>query len=216
MERPLDMVVLNLLFFLFYVLGCGSLMPTGGEGIKELCLIYNLCYLFCVSVRPPVLHLRKVRSEEIVRRVFMTVVCFALLAEISTGFVDKKLLDFKMNLLFFVLFCICLLFSRLNIRYMVKSFRKMGRNTVSVFFVGSAPNMLELYNEMMGDLSHGYRVKGYFNDTPSSVFPENIPCLGSVADVIPYLEKNNSKGVRQLYCCLTSDREGDIRDIIFI
>ena len=119
-----------------------------------------------------------------------------------------------MNLLFFVLFCICLLFSRLNIRYMVKSFRKMGWNTVSVFFVGSASNMLELYNEMMGDLSHGYRVKGYFNDTPSSVFPENIPCLGSVADVIPYLEKNNSKDVRQLYCCLTSDREGDIRDII--
>lgn len=213
----LDIVVLNLLFFLFYfyVLGCDSLIPVEGEErVKELCLIYNLCYLFCVSVRPPILHLRKVRSEEIVRRVFMTVICFALLAEISTGFVDKKLLDFKMNLLFFVLFCICLLFSRLNTRYMVKSFRKMGRNTVSVFFVGSAPNMLELYNEMMGDLSHGYRVKGYFNDTPSSIFPENVPWLGSVADVVPYFEKNNLKGVRQLYCCLTSDRENDIRTII--
>lgn len=214
MVVALDMLVLNLLFLSFYM-GRTTWMPHWDSGnIKELCVVYNLCYLFCVTIFPPVLQMYKVRPDEIVRRVFTTVVAFALLAEISTGFLDHALLDFEKNALYFTLLCILLFISRLTSRFVVKQMRKMGRNTHSVVFVGANSNMLDLYGEMMGDPSCGYRVLGYFNDAENPLFPEKIPWLGPVADVIPYLDAPENEKVQDVYCCLTSDREKEIRSVI--
>lgn len=214
MVVAIDMMVLNLLFLLFYSGRFTWMEHWNSENIKVLCLMYNLCYLFSATIHPPVLQMRKVRSDEIIRRVFTTVLWFAILAEICTGFIDHSLLDWWKNLLFFVTLCGLLICSRLTSRFVVKQMRKMGRNTHTAIFIGATDNMLELYKEMKEDPSSGYRVRGYFNDEKSPLFPENIPWLGKVDDVIPYLSAPENEVVQQAYCCLTSNRAKDIHAII--
>lgn len=210
----LDVLVLNFLLILFYVVGEKWIPDVVHFNVRDIFIIYNLCYLFCVTIHPPILQMYKVRPDEIVRRVFITVFWFAVLAEICAGFIDHSLLDLQINLIFFSLFGALLLASRLTSRFLVKQMRKMGRNTHAVIFVGATSNMLELYTEMMGDPSCGYRVQGYFNDVKSVLFPDEIPWLGEVKDVLPYLEASKNEKIQQLYCCLPSLRETEIRAII--
>ena len=210
----LDLVVLNILIYLFDSYGSSWLPEWSGSNIRDIYMVYNLCYLFCITLNPPILQMNKVRPDEIVRRVFTTVFCFALLAEIATGFINQSLLNLEINIVFFLILCICLWGSRLASRWAVKRARKMGRNVQSVVFVGASSNMMDLYQEMMSDPSCGYRIKGYFDDTPSSLFPTDIPYLGEIDQIIPYLDSPENESVQQLYCCLPSKREKEIRKII--
>lgn len=74
--------------------------------------------------------------------------------------------------------------------------------------------MLELYNTLMDDPSRGYHVRGYFNDVENPEFPEEIPYLGEISLMNDYLDLPENSNVESVYCCLTSNRSREIRDII--
>lgn len=209
-----DLLILNLLIYAFFKLGDSWIPQWQGGAIRDIFLVYNLCYLYCITQNPPILQMNKVRSDEIVRRVFITVFWFALLSGIATGFMNKSLLAPKANIIFYLLLCILLWFSRLTSRWFVKKIRATGKNTQSVVFVGASSNMLDLYHEMMSDSSCGYHINGYFDDAPSPLFPANIPYLGNISQIIPFLESPTNEHIEQLYCCLPSKREKEIRGII--
>ena len=214
MVVALDLLVLNLLISLYTVVGIGFVPEAVINHTRDIFIVYNLCYLFCVTLNPPILHMYKVRPDEIVRKVFFTVFWFAVLAEVCSGFIDRSMLDLTFNLLFFISLGVLVMFSRLSSRIFVKNMRKLGRNTRSVVFVGATSNMIELYHEMMGDPAFGYRLQGYFDDTKSPLFPDDIPWLGTIDQVTEYLDTPENQGVQYLYCCLPSSREKEIRTII--
>lgn len=58
-----------------------------------------------------------------------------------------------------------------------------------VVLVGSHENMQELYHSMADDLTSGYRVIGYFEDSPSRCYPDGVTYLGQPKEVISYLEQ---------------------------
>lgn len=82
-----------------------------------------------------------------------------------------------------------------------------------VVLVGSHENMQELYHSMADDLTSGYRVIGYFEDSPSRCYPDGVTYLGQPKEVISYLEQNAGK-IAQLYCSLPSIRSAEIVPII--
>ena len=210
-----DLCALNLLIALFFFLGRHTwLSEWAGDSVYEILFVYNICYLYCIRVFPPVLYFNKVRSDEIVRRVFTTVFWFAVLAEIATGCLDRTLIAILPNILFFVALMLLVGFCRLTFRGLLKIARKHGRNTHQAIFVGDGEHMMDLYKEMIEDSSYGYRVRGYFNDTPSSLYPENIPWLGKVCDVIPYLQSRTDDKILNLYCGLHSAYAPQITSII--
>ena len=59
----------------------------------------------------------------------------------------------------------------------------------------------------MSELSTGYRVLGYFEDKDSKHLPDTITRLGTVSDLVAWLEKNP---VDQVYCNLPSSRSHEI------
>lgn len=124
-----DLLVLNMLLWLFYSGRDFGLSPVGVIGGREFILISNLCYLFCVALFPPILQMNNVRSDEIVRRVFNTVWWYAALVIFGTWFISKTFEVFWTGILFYFLLFLCLSISRLVSRYLVKRMRRMGRNT---------------------------------------------------------------------------------------
>ena len=82
-----------------------------------------------------------------------------------------------------------------------------------VVLVGSHENMQELYHSMTDDPTSGYRVMGYFEDSPSDYYPEEVAYLGQPKEAIEYLERNSGK-IAQLYCSLPSVRSAEIVPII--
>jgi len=96
-------------------------------------------------------------------------------------------------------------------RYLLKRYREYGGNSRTVVLVGSNKNMAELYQEMAGDPTTGFRISGYFCDLPSNDFPESIPYLGQPKEVVTYLQQHH---IEQVYCCLPSARSHEIVPII--
>lgn len=209
-----DLLVLNLLLWLFYS-GCDfGFSPLGIISGREYILISNLCYLFCVALFPPILQMNDVRSDEIVRRVFNTVWWYAALVIFGTWFICKALDIFWMGILYYVILFLCLSVSRLVCRYLVKRMRRMGRNSKHVVFIGASSNMVELYKNLMGDPSCGYCVRGYFNDVENPDLPDEIPYLGEISQLNEYLEAPENHEIESVYCSLASNRSREILEII--
>ena len=209
-----DLIVLNLLIFCFYRLGESSwLSDWYGDGIGDIEFIYNLCYLLGVSAFPPVLHLNIARTDQIAKRVFCATILFAVLAIFCTFLLDRSLLDLKVNLLFFVTFLLILFVSRITLRFIIKSIRRHGRNVHTVVFVGAGDQMIELYNEMMTETSYGYNILGYFSGKPAKAFENKLKYLGTLVDVIPYLQTNKKDKTINLYCGLNIQHAEEIKQI---
>lgn len=77
--------------------------------------------------------------------------------------------------------------------------------------MGDNKNMIELYREMTQNSTVGFRVNGYFSDSLSRNFPENVPYLGHPKEVVAYLAKHHTD---QIYCSLSSDYSYEIVPII--
>ncbi|MBR2360200.1 MAG: undecaprenyl-phosphate glucose phosphotransferase [Bacteroidaceae bacterium] len=211
-----DLCVLNLLIAFFHFVG--SQYWTSHWNSDELLtsfFVYNICYLYCIGIWPPILYFNKVRSDEIVRRVFSSLFWFAVLTIVAFSCLNNAVTVTLPGILFFVILIVLVTFSRLTLRGLLKIARKRGRNTHQVIFVGDGDHMLELYNEMTEDPSYGYRIRGYFNDTKSELYPESIPWLGKLDDVTPYLQSHtNGSKILNLYCGLHSADGVKINQII--
>src|SRR5699024_3815645 len=96
-------------------------------------------------------------------------------------------------------------------RHILKLYRRSGGNSRTAILVGDGSNMVELHHEMTGDPTSGYRVVGYFAESPSYLYPEHLPYLGVPEQVVPYLSSNN---IEQVYCGLTSAHSKEILPII--
>ena len=210
-----DLLVLNILLSLF--LRCfRSWLPEnlGWDNCSLVYFVFNIVYLFSVSVKGPILQMRKVRPEQIVGRVFTTVLFFSLLSFLGLNYVAPFRYPLSFSLAFFVVLFVLVTISRLSSRAFIKWFRRRGRNTRDVLFVGSYPNMVDLYNEMMGDPTTGYRVLGYFDDEPKENLGIPIPYLGGVDTLSVYMKRTHFHPMGRVYCCLPSSRALDIRKIV--
>ena len=103
---------------------------------------------------------------------------------------------------FIILF---LFFYRWTLRKCIKWYRKRGRNTMTVIFIGNINVASELYKTMESDPTTGYKVKGYFADEPrTNVTGENY--LGKPEEALDYIENHQ---LHQVYCLLPSS-ENDL------
>lgn len=201
-----DLCVLNLLITLFHFAGSRHWVTHwGNDELLVAFFVYNICYLYCLTIWPPILYFHKVRSDEIVRRVFSSVLLFAILTIVAFSCLNNAVIVTLPGILFFISLVILITCSRLTLRKLLKIARKRGRNTHQVVFVGDGEHMLDLYHEMTEDPSYGYRIRGYFNDTPSTLYPASIPWLGKLDDVTPYLQSHTEGSkILNLYCGLHS------------
>lgn len=158
-----DFFLLNLLIWLFV-----EFLPEMKCWVWEMkwaFLFANNLALFISEMRfSTIVHHRVVSAGDVVQRVTGLVLVQLFFAYLLLSPVGDTLLMGKIMLMFEPPFFALLILSRLMERWMVKRFRRMGRNSRSVTFVGNDPELLRLYNELVNDPTTGYRIRGYYGD----------------------------------------------------
>ena len=124
----------------------------------------NLTLLLSQLFFSTIIYRRYVRGGAIIRRITSLAVLQSLLT-----YILLRIMGFHVPIGWFQLnigicFFVCLLIKRIIERGIVKLYRESGRNTRSVIFVGSDPELINLYDKMKKDPSLGYDVLGYYAD----------------------------------------------------
>ncbi len=199
-----EFVLLNIFLFIVWT-------SMGLRGVEKALLTWSVSivigFLFC----PPMVFMRKVRSEQVASAVLKTSVLII--------FVFYALLNIlkapKMKFMYYVIFAVCvfiiIFISRMVWYRVIRRWRFSGRDNIKAVFVGSGMNMSALYEDMTNDASAGYTVVGYFDDSPSVDSMEEIEYLGRVNELFGWLEEHK---VNYLFCNLPSDRSKEIYKII--
>lgn len=208
-----DVLLLNLLLWGFELIFCNRFYQGNSTSLLQGMVLLSLCYLVCNMQSGVVLHHPVVRSEQIMIRVLRNMVPFVLFSICLLSFFHFEFFRSKLFGLFYVALLLILIIYRLTFRYFLELYREKGNNVRMVVLVGSHENMQELYHSMTDDPTSGYRVLGYFEDSPSNYYPDEIAYLGQPKEVVKYLEQNADR-IEQLYCSLPSARSADIVPII--
>lgn len=212
-----EIMWINVLFFIVFN-GYFREISYAGESLSQVSMmglwlasLLSLCYIVGIWMRPISFYYRSSRSGSIVQNVVILSFYMAVLFLCLVGFsVGLSIFTIKKLLLFYFLVVVVLILLRYFARWTIRYIRCHGRNIHRVVFVGGKDNILELYQEMKNPF-YGYKVLGYFCESPITTFPEELTYLGDVSATIPFLQKNH---VQQLYCCLPSAQAEDIRPII--
>lgn len=178
--------------------------------LEKYLVIVNMCYATTSSIFRVQLHQRFTSPERIIGRISMSVTMYILLfigiSSLLRIYVPRS---FFLNC--YLILLVLLSTWRIGMRFLVKHFRSIGRNSTTAVIVGGASNARELYEKLTGDPSLGYRVLGVFDDEPLHDFPPSAKWLGHVSAVIPYLRRN---AVDTLFCSLPSSKAHAIVPLI--
>ena len=208
-----DLILLNLLLWGFeQFLGNRFWCENCGSILQGMALI-TLCYLLCNMHSGVILHRSVVRPEQIMVRVLRNMVPFVLLSVCILLLFHFEFSHSRLFGLFYIVLILVIVSYRLAFRYFLELYRKQGGNVRKVILIGSHENMQELYHAMTDDPTSGYRVLGYFEDSPSDRYPSDVSYLGHLQEVNNFLKQNVGR-VDQLYCSLPSARSAEIVPII--
>lgn len=207
-----DLCLLNIIFIsLYHIFDYQTLGNEFTHSLSQLLVLLNLVYLLCNYSNGVVLYKRIVRPERIVHRALRNTTLHAALFISLATLADIGTSSLRFFVCFYSVFFICLTIYRLLFRYFLKKYRLHGGNSRTVILIGSNKNMTELYQEMAGDPATGFRIVGYFCDSPSDEFPPNVPYLGHPKEAVAYLQQHH---IEQVYCCLPSACSHEIIPII--
>lgn len=159
-----DFVILNLLVWLF--VEYHFIVKEWSWEMKWVFLFCNNLALLVSELRfSTVVHLRLVSVADILRRVLGLVVMHSLVAYVLLKTMSVSISSGHVMLMFLPPFFGLLLLTRLVERLSVKHFRRTGRNTRMVTFVGNDPELLAIYDRLVNDETRGYRFLGYYADS---------------------------------------------------
>ena len=178
-----DFLLLNILLLLFFRY---NPLMNGWEAtkIRIFFVTINVALLVGQYYRSTIIHLRNVNLEDIAKRVLgLAIVTIAVAYMMMKGIslnntrVGVQLITFGIG------WTICLFISRYVERQIIKSYRKLGRNTRMATFIGSDPELVGILRRLKNDATLGYQLKGYYGDEH----------LEKLVDEIEEVEEKNKK-----------------------
>ena len=208
-----DIILLNLLLWMFTSIWENRSLFEYSMPLLQNMALMTLCYLVCNIRSGVILHRPVVRPEQIMLRVARNMIPFVLIVFGLSYIFHFECVNLRQLGIFYIVLIIVIISYRLTFRSILELYRKSGENVRKVVLVGSHENMQELYHAMTDDPTSGYRVLGYFEDSPSDRYPQDVPYLGQPNEVSVFLEKHAGE-INQLYCSLPSVRSAEIVPII--
>lgn len=172
-----------------------------GSYARTSLLIVGLIYAFFVMKRGVILYKRDTHDFQIPLLVLKNVLSFGIVGFLLISITDAVLLSVRHCLFFLLWLFVLSSVYRLIIRYIVKWWRKNDKHIRHAVIVGGTTSNYILYHELVGVEYLGYKVEGYFNDEPNSLFEQaNCTYLGKPEAIIGYLKEH--KNIHELYCCM--------------
>ena len=155
----------------------------------------NLALILAQSQFSTVVHLRFASAGDIVKRVLLLSTTFTFFTYVLLKALTSSYPIGRVMIVFGPIFFILLILSRIVERLIIKRFRKLGRNTRNVVFVGNDSELATLYYKLISDSTTGYKFMGYYADE-------------EMAEPTDYQDKENKMNVPKL------ERLGTIKDLL--
>ena len=222
-----DFLLLNILLLLFFHL---SPLVTGwvATKIRIFFITLNVALLIGQYYRSPIIHLRNVVLEEIAKRVLGLAIITIVLAYIIMKGISLSHTRVGIQLISFgIIWTISLFISRYVERQVIKSYRKLGRNTRMATFIGSDPELIGILRRLKDDATLGYQLKGYYGDEHLEKLvdeieelknnknePVRLKRLGSYEELLDVIKKDEELDLGdELYMCVSRMDRDSIRDV---
>ena len=179
-------------------------------------LANNIALMISQTRFRTVVHERLVTATDILRRVILLTMTHVVLAYMLLKFMDYEMSVGWLLLQLDTVIVILLIITRFIERKGVKRMRQSGRNIRLVTFVGSDPELQNIYMKLMREMARGYKVQGYYADAELPAMPngEVLEHLGSMADLMD--NQDNPKQLQisdDLFVCLSRRDRDTVRKL---
>ena len=134
------------------------------KNIDLFVLISNASLIISQIFYSTIIYQRLIGAGDVLRRVISLTILHAVLSYFILRVYDIGIPVGWMVFGIGTAFVILLLIKRLFERGFIRLYRESGRNTRTITFVGSDPELLNLYEKMKKDPTLGYNVLGYYAD----------------------------------------------------
>lgn len=203
-----DFLLMNLLLLAFLFLPEPFVAHHIKISAKLFFLLANFAMIIGEYFYHTIIHLRKVKTTDVMRRVAKLVIVQAIIL-----FILMKLMTSNGQLIqFFILYTISLyiilMLSRIIERNALEKYRLHGRNTRQVLFIGNDPANLNMYRELVGDPTMGYVVLGYYSNGIIEDAPKDFKKLGDIDHDLKKIlndKEFNHRICDDIFCSLSHD-----------
>lgn len=138
-----------------------------------------------------IIHVREISPEKVLWRTTKLAITYNICFFLILRFLSSGGGLFHFMIFYAISTWLGLLLSRFIERALLKKFRKQGRNTRSVLFIGSDPANAMIYNAMSDDPSTGYKIIGYYSNNKADIDNADFKYLGSLNDFSDYMKENS-------------------------
>ncbi|MCD6178614.1 MAG: exopolysaccharide biosynthesis polyprenyl glycosylphosphotransferase [Bacteroidales bacterium] len=200
----LDLLVLNLLLYLFIIL------PDAIRGIEvvNFLLMMNLGWFLSANILGIYHIFRLTKFTRIIKDILKQMLVFSFMAfaffTIYRINLSENLVDYIFQMLFFLANSVILL--RALSYFFIKRYRILGGNFRNVVIVGMAENAKKLADFFESRREYGYRFQGFFSNKET-----DLPLLGNIDDIPAFAEKIN---LHQIYCNVGELKVEEINKLI--
>lgn len=209
-----DFVIINIIL-LSYILKTPNFVPEYFHTATKITVVAaNFAMAIGQYFFKTKIHYRKISFEEVSARVTKLVLTHVAAMVILLSFLSDKPTDFKFVFVYGASVYIILMFARFFERKLLKHVRQLGRNTRSVIMIGNDPALISLYDNMIGDPTTGYRVKGYYSDKIIPNSPQSLKHLGDINTLHYNMENNHDPSIDDAFCSLSHDENDEIARIM--
>ena len=224
----MDFLLLNLVLLGMYHYYEARMMSWPSGLFRIFWIGCNIALMLSETKFSTVIHMRMVSAGDVIRRVMLLTMSQAVLAYLfmKSMFFSRFSVGRHLLVLGTVLF-ILLVISRYLERRVVKRFRQLGRNTRRALFVGSDPELLRVYEQLVEDPTMGYRIIGYYGEAPEIIKARaaekdgkrdplpDVECLGTIDDLMHRIDEDDETLTLgdEVYVCLSRRERQTIKKI---
>lgn len=203
-----DFLLLNMVVFVFSQLH-PRVMDWGPSKLEVFWLACNLAMVLSQSRFSTVIHMRVASAGDILKRVIYLVGTHMVLSYLIMKVVDLRLPVGWVLVEMDCVVVLLLLLMRIAQRLLIKRYRLAGRNTRTVTFVGTDPDLQAVYGKLINDPTIGYKPLGYYGEKGAW---EELKWLGTVQDLLDGLGRNDKMVMGDdMFVCLSRREGGTVR-----
>ena len=191
-----DIFLLNICFILSYYIRFGNYQRLSLDNSQIIFLLSNIIWILLSSylgaykfVR--IEHIDKIISRTIKLISLHLISLFSFILILNFDDISRSRMLIFYGLLFASVFVFRLLFIKI-----LKKVRKSGYNFRTVVIIGANKTGFSIKKLLENDLSYGYRIIGFFDESNQSDLPENIKLLGKLSDLNQFVQNNS---VHEIY-----------------
>lgn len=208
-----DLLLLNTAIALSFLFRYGDFHMDQVKGIRTVSLLCNLLWIFLLLYKDSFRIIRIERIENILLRTIRMLLVHVALISVFIFVLDYDEISRLRLIYFYGIFFVLLVVFRIVFMKALKYARAQGYNYRKVVIVGANKTGERMNKVLSNDLTYGFRVMGFFDDTPDKKIILTAPHLGRFSDIEKYLIAEN---VDEIYIALHISKIGIINAITTI